>query len=545
MQTFGALKTKLRRNIWPQGEAISLVVPHDKSFVDALIDLQTWVECLQHDNTQIVPQCATYYNCGLTILPAPRGIIRSVSVIDKINPETHEEDPDSPDDWCSEIIYTQVDHCHIQSYLNKSQGCCVSIPLFFGLLCNKYPFPTPTDEGVPTNLPVLNLGYHYPQTSTDSTLRAESGVWAMERGKIFIAPWIQSTETVVVKVDGIKRTWVDLDLVDDDPLFEKAVEEYVRWEHARKFDRDDADAATAYAAFFEARQMLIHQCREETRVRDCEPSHARSSPSSTSTLYYNDEQSFTATCPSNETGEPVTVKITAGTVASLVSVADANQRAFNEAKSQAESRLDCEPQTVTYPNDPQSFTATCEVTEGSPLPDGASVTVTITAGTVQSTISVADANATALAMAQDQAEDQLDCVWWNGEQSYTSVCFSGTGPDVTRTVAPHTHSSPYALEDAQVRSFYAAKKLADAALVCNAASPVVYNTEQVVVKNKVCSASCTVKVTVTLTAGYFSSVQSQSDANQQALNYGNFLANIVADIRCDRELCGEFEITYP
>lgn len=53
-------------------------------FVDAVIDLQQWVECLQQNNTFLFPQCATYYNCGLTIIDsAPRGIIKRVSVIDK------------------------------------------------------------------------------------------------------------------------------------------------------------------------------------------------------------------------------------------------------------------------------------------------------------------------------------------------------------------------------------------------------------------------------------------------------------------------------
>lgn len=53
-------------------------------FVDALIDLQTWVECLQQNNTTTFPHCATFYNCGLTIIDAaPRGIIKRLSVIDK------------------------------------------------------------------------------------------------------------------------------------------------------------------------------------------------------------------------------------------------------------------------------------------------------------------------------------------------------------------------------------------------------------------------------------------------------------------------------
>lgn len=84
MPTFGTFKSDIRKRLWPAGEPPQLVAAHDKAFVDALIDLQTVVECLQSDNTNIVPQCATFYDCQMTVFQAPRGNIKSVSVIDKI-----------------------------------------------------------------------------------------------------------------------------------------------------------------------------------------------------------------------------------------------------------------------------------------------------------------------------------------------------------------------------------------------------------------------------------------------------------------------------
>lgn len=81
--TFGQLKARIRATLWPQGEAANLVPAHDQSFLDALIDIQTWVPCEQQDNTSLFPQCATFYNCGLTTFDAPQGIIRKVSVMDK------------------------------------------------------------------------------------------------------------------------------------------------------------------------------------------------------------------------------------------------------------------------------------------------------------------------------------------------------------------------------------------------------------------------------------------------------------------------------
>ncbi len=84
MLTYGNLITRLRPQIWPTGEAPNLVPSHDQSFVDCLDDLQTWVECLQVDHYDLFPQCATLYNCGLTVFDQPpHSMVKRLSVIDK------------------------------------------------------------------------------------------------------------------------------------------------------------------------------------------------------------------------------------------------------------------------------------------------------------------------------------------------------------------------------------------------------------------------------------------------------------------------------
>jgi hypothetical protein len=449
--TFGQLKTEIRGRIWPSGESDRLVAAHDKLFVDALGDLQTWVKCLLQDHTDVVPQCATYYNCGLTVMDAPRGRILRLSVIDKINPDTLLEDADSPDDYCREIVYNQVDPCYIRSYLSRSQSCgaCLSIPLYFGLPllgCGAAAYPVPTDEGVPSGLPVLPLGYHYPQTSTDRTYgRSFFGVWAIERGKIYVAPWIQSTETILLTWDGLKRTWTDQDPVDPDPMLSQAVEEYVRWHHASKYDKDPAEAERASGAFNLARQMLIHECREETRVRACEPSHARSASLNFGTLYYNDEQVVTASCPDNQTGSPVTITIPAGTVGSNRSVSDANRIAREQGVAQAEAQLVCTDIPVTYTNTvPGDFTATCVSTDSAaPAPTGNPVRVLIPVGTVSgATVEEANSNAQQEAEAQAYAQLSGNCTYYNSPRTSTKYCISNPtlGPG-TGSVAAGAYSA--------------------------------------------------------------------------------------------------------
>lgn len=550
--TFGNLKSELRLIIFPSGEAQNLIAAHNKFFLDAIIDAQTWVDCLQYDNTSLYPQCSTYYNCGITVIPAPRGSILKVSVIDKINPTTHKEDATAADDWCSEITYRQIDFCHIKQFLGQSgrSGCC-NIPLFFGLSCNKGRFPRPTDAGL-TGLATLPLGFHYGQTSTDDKHgRAQSGVWAMDRGKIYLAPWIQSTETVVVKWDGTKRTWSDDDPIDDDPLLKLAFEEYVRWQHAAKYDHDYEEAGRANGAYDVAIQNLIHACREETRVRGCERSNARQSGTqsgtSTTPLFFNDKQQATANCPDGQTGTAVTITIAAGTVASNISVNDANQKALNEAQQQATAQLDCQTNTPTFTNDAQSFTAQCQSGEtGAPAPDGNPITITIPAGKVTSTLSKADANEQAFSMATQQATAQLNCTYWNAVQTYVASCPTGqSGTPVSKTVSAHTVSSTISQDDADAKANNLAKTQAENELICNGQSGVFTSTIQIATSVRHCQTifpigPCLVTVKVTAPPGSFTSLISLADANNQAISAANNQAQLKSSQFCALHQCGTF-----
>lgn len=556
MLTFGQLKSEIRQRLFPNGEASNLVEAHNKSFIDALIDLQTWVECQQHDNFSLFPQCATFYQCGLTVLDAPRGIITKVSVIDKINPDTLLEDATAEDDWCSEVKYLEVDSCHVRSYLESSlrSGSYLCLPLYFGMpldLCHSAVYPTPTDEGLPSGLPALPLGYHYPQTSTDRSWgRSRTGVWAKDRGKIFIAPWIQSTETVIVKWDGIKRTWADGDPIDDDPLLSRAVELFVAKEHTSRYDHEFSDAADLEGKYNEARQMLMHQCREETRQRDCEASHARSSVPTG--LFYNDEQSASASCPAGQIGSPVSYTVLAGTVASTFSKADANQKALDEAQRQATARLDCVSQATIYTNDAQTATVVCQAEEGAPPPEGVPVTKTVAAGTVTSTISKADANAQALALAQQEAAAELSCLYWNAFQEYEAHCAGGdgNGSPVTKNTPAHTFSSTVSQSDADAQALNDAKTRAEAALVCSGGG-IFYNTLQRVTKNAnpciigPAAYNCSVFVSVVVPQGQVSSNVSQADANQQAINAANAYADARVTMLCANGACGTYSYFWP
>jgi hypothetical protein len=537
MPTFGQVKTAIRAITFVTGEAPNVVALHDKMFVDAMADLQKVVECLRQDNTSIIPHCAELYNCGLSVTDAPRGLIKHLSVVDRINKTTGKEDAAADLDWCSAVDYTQVSPCHIHDFFARSRqlGCCLNIPLFFGLpglLCGKANYPTPTDEGLPSGLAPLPLGFHYPQTSTDRPHgRAKAGVWAIERGKIYIAPWIQSTESIMLVWDGYKNSWTDADPIDDDPLLSEALEEYVRWKHAGKIDKDEAEAARAAAAYAFAKQKLLENCIEENRVRECEPSYARSSSTGVATLYYNETQRVSVDCPKGQTGDSQAATVAAGTVASVLSVADANQKAKDQATAAAKAKLSCVAETVTYWNDQEAIAhASCVGEALAPTPEGAEVTVIIGIHKVSSTDSVAVANANAQAQAQQDANAKLSCTYFNREQTVQWVC--QTNPAIMGSETIPAKTAPYSASTqnaADALALAAAQNLADAALAASACGATLYwNTEQIitatgdfVVGVAPNIRACHIRLWGTVLAHTFSDTTDLAHANTRARNAGN------------------------
>jgi len=118
--TLAELKAELRRNLYPTGEADNLVAAHDSMFIEALVDIQTAVACQQVNNITVVPACNTVWKCGRTIFDKPRGKLKRVAVIDKINQTTGREDADVANDYCSEIEYRQTRMTDLEQLVSRT-----------------------------------------------------------------------------------------------------------------------------------------------------------------------------------------------------------------------------------------------------------------------------------------------------------------------------------------------------------------------------------------------------------------------------------------
>lgn len=553
--TWGELKRDIRALLFPSGEADNLVVSHDKYFVDGIVNLQMVVDCLKQDNYDIVQACQTVYDCGMTVLDLPRGHIKSISIIDKINPDTKLEDADSPDDWCSEIAYREVDFCHISRYQKMCRSCCGLLPMgtFFGLpYCGFRPYPTPTDEGLPGGLPPLDLGMHYSQTSTNRSWgRAGGGVWAKDRSKIYIAPWLQTTESVIIKWDGIKRRWNDADLVDPDPMLSSALENYLRWQIALKEQEDYAQAKEFQDIFLVCRQDLHAECRRETMARFCESSVARQAStlgSNTNSLFYNDEQSASATCPEGTTGNAVNDVVPAGTVGSNISVADANAKALALAQANALAKLDCVTPPVTYWNTIQTAIATCSGDANHPPPSGDAATSTVPANTYSSTVSQEAADSAAYSRALSDARSKLVCTWYNKETSVTKECPNDNTITETVTIAASQYSSTLSQSDADSQAQTAANNAVNQALTdAGCAVGFFWNTAQFAQATLPCTQGglhVTVTVNVTIPAHVVQG-NTQASANQAAIALGQSYANSYAANKAALGQCGSYNVTLP
>lgn len=236
MKTYLELKTQIRNAIWPDSEGENQISAHNLAFEEAMGHIQTCVPCYQEFNNNVHRFCNTLFRCGLTVIDKPDGIIRRIYTI-------------ANDNWCDPVIYRQKDWPEPEKFARALLD-----------------YTTPLNVG----LPKLPRGFYFAEATSDMDSvcgRAREGIWAIYQNRIWIYPWIQSNEKIVVEWEGVKKEWDDADMVDDGIEFRTCVKYYVQFAHERDFG-SFSESSKFKKLYDDKLADLIHECREKTRRRN-------------------------------------------------------------------------------------------------------------------------------------------------------------------------------------------------------------------------------------------------------------------------------------
>lgn len=229
---FSEFIADVKDKAFPEGEAENLISAHRGMIIDALIDLQRHVKCLQVKQTSVYPQCSTYFRSGRTVLDAPDGKIRRLYTL-------------WGTDYNSRIQYARESWQMLERW---SRQFCLRV----------------TDP-LNTGLPSLPLGFKYPEATTDSLFgRARGGMWHCNEhdNTIVVAPWLQSGENLVIEWSGIKKYWNDLDAISDLPNLIEAVVAFVGAKNALRYEDDPKKHAGLMAEYVQHRADMMFDCRQ-------------------------------------------------------------------------------------------------------------------------------------------------------------------------------------------------------------------------------------------------------------------------------------------
>lgn len=249
--TYEEFDEGIRQRVFPEGEpAANLVANHRKWVLDGLIDLQKKVPCMQDDHLEIVDQCSTYYFCGTSVFSAPRGFLRKLYTI-------------ADGDGCTRIDYEAISKQEMDCLQSNLTQCAT-------LLQPSGYYLDPTVGYVPfSDLPVP--GWKNVDSTIDKPCRATKGFWTVDRGNIYVFPYMQWNEAACVEWDGIQRTFDDDEEVDFDREVEDAMEYYLAAKASEREDCDLQRSAVLTVSYNRRVAEMIHNCAKERRVPRDQP----------------------------------------------------------------------------------------------------------------------------------------------------------------------------------------------------------------------------------------------------------------------------------
>lgn len=239
-------KADIERLVHPGGVALNLEYQFSQDILQALILVQRFVEYYKRRNKTRHPFCATFFQCGATVVPKPRGEIQRIWTVDGEN------------ECCPVFLDWIPDYDVFWNWLNYSR--------------------VPWDEPLNTGQPPLQAPLKYAEDVTDKGYRLNFGRYTFDGERIYIGHRIESTETVIVQWLGIRRKYEDTDLMPYDDATEgdendkgtelkNVVAAYVRAEDLRKNRGKPQEAVLEMQNFNFLLAEMKYQDKKERRPK--------------------------------------------------------------------------------------------------------------------------------------------------------------------------------------------------------------------------------------------------------------------------------------
>lgn len=231
-KTFAQLSEEVILDVFPDGQPENLVRPHRNFIVEALREICRFTDCFKEKNTNVHPFCATYFTCGATVVDKPPGKIQRIYTL-------HGD--------CCPIFYDNIEDYN--EFLNW-------------LIARRLKWTEPPNLG----MPALPMGFKYAEDVTDKGLRFQWGRYCIHNDRIYVGHRIESTEKLVIEWNGNKRDYSDDDFVPEEVEVARAVEHYLRAQHALRYESDPRIFTIENDLFLNTRGTIIYDCEQEKRA---------------------------------------------------------------------------------------------------------------------------------------------------------------------------------------------------------------------------------------------------------------------------------------
>lgn len=265
---YSEFENRVRKNVFPDVdndgteshlEPSNLRFPHRTYIQNALIQAQTYVECLRENNVETYTLTDATVNCGVAIFDLPDHARLGAVYAYK------------PAKGCTRQHYTQRSVNKVMCFVDQFASCKCSDE---NDICNA----VRSGDAVCDNLALCD-DWDADDGEDDRPWLCEEKIFAVGRGgKLYVAPRIPCGYRLAVHWEGIKYRYADDDLITDDPDLLDLVSTYVQAERARTFDRDmplwteligkgPGRGGRGASAWHEKLAAMGHRCREERRIR--------------------------------------------------------------------------------------------------------------------------------------------------------------------------------------------------------------------------------------------------------------------------------------